>query len=626
MTETEPEPSAAALGRALLACRLDRGLTQEELADEAGLSVRTIRGLERSRVVPRRTTIGLLADALKLEPETRSHLDALLRASRVPRQARRADAWPQWSPTADGAPGEDAPAACRPAQLPHDLASFVGRQVELARLCALAEEAAHGTRICVLDGPGGVGKTALVVRLGHAAADRFPDGQLYIDLHGFHPGQPPVAAAAALGAFLRALGGDEARVPADADERAAQFRSALADKRVLIILDNAASAEQVKPLLPGRSNCLVMVTTRSHLVGLAIWAHARLSLRSLSAESVEQHRGTALLLPASADSVPTRSPHWYLAAAVAAGHRIAPRRYSGPLGEAPAERELPRFVSHLDAASWCDKESANLVAATRNAATAGDYATAWQIPWALLPYFDLRKAWDTWRCTHEIGLASARVSGDRFGEAAMLTGLGLVHYYPRRFAEATECYERAGRLWREAGDSWGEATILNALGNVHLEQRDLGGAIDRYRSALKINRVNDDRHAEGVVLNNLAETHCELGAFDRALEYASAAITVNRGTGYRRMEAFSLCHLARALAATGSLDDAISRFCEAIDVSSVIGDRQVEAWAFDYLGGVLAAAGQASEARLHWIRAIDLFDDLGDPQAADVRERLVHLR
>jgi len=784
MSETGPEPPAVTVGGALRACRLDRGLTQEELAESAGLSVRAIRDLERARAVPRRRTVELLARALKLDQDTWKHLDGAVRASRVSRRTQNPDAagLPPQPPVAHYSPAERAPAAYRPAQLPHDVVDFVGRQVELGRLRALADEAAAGstpgTRICVLDGPGGVGKTALAVHLGHAVADRFPDGQLYIDLCGFHPDQPPVSSTAALGAFLRAAGVDAARVPVDPDERAAMFRSVLAGKRVLIVLDNAASARQVRALLPGRASCLALVTSRSRLADLVardgavritleafshrvavelltsvigpdrvcedpeaadrlarssgylplalrmtaehVLAHDRLPLRALAAELSREHRrtdplsddddapvrwvitwsrqsldsGAARLFrvlgadpglditpPAAAaladrpqgrvrqllDELTSRNlladdgggryrlhdltrvyttdhagpgvaqsaaerelaarrlTRWYLAAAVAADRMIAPRRHRGPLDAVTSEHELPQFESHQDATAWCDRESANLVGATRHAAAAGDHATAWQIPWALLSYFDLRKAWDEWLWTHEIGLASARASGDRFGEAAILTGLGHAHYYPRRFADATDCYRRAGRLWREIGDRRGEAAILNAVGNVHLEQRDLDQALDHYRDALRIDRAIGDRHGEGVVLNNLAETHCELGAFDRALDYASAALAASRETGYRRIEAFSLCHLARALAATGSLGEALARFDDAIAVSSRAGDRQVEAWAFDYLGRALASAGRGTEARRHWDRAVDLFAQLGDPQAIDVRERLAAL-
>lgn len=121
--------------------------------------------------------------------------------------------------------------------------------------------------ISAIAGTGGVGKTALAVHWAHRVADQFPDGQLYINLRGYHA-EPPVGPADALAAFLRSLGIPGPDVPADDDERAARYRSLLAERRTLIVLDNASSVEQVRPLLPGSPGCMVVVTSRDTLAGL----------------------------------------------------------------------------------------------------------------------------------------------------------------------------------------------------------------------------------------------------------------------------------------------------------------------------------------------------------------------
>ena len=163
-----------------------------------------------------------------------------------------------------------------PAQLPHDVPGFTGRELELAALASIAagqENAA--VVISAIDGIAGVGKTALAVHFAHRVAAGFPDGQLFVNLRGFDPDQPPLAPADVLAGFVRALGADSSQAPRDLDELAAVYRSLLNGRRVLVVLDNAASAGQVRPLLPGMAGCLAIVTSRNTLSGLAARDGAR---------------------------------------------------------------------------------------------------------------------------------------------------------------------------------------------------------------------------------------------------------------------------------------------------------------------------------------------------------------
>lgn len=164
----------------------------------------------------------------------------------------------------------EAATVVRPAQLPADLSSFVGRATELDRLLAvLADGSAPATVvISAIDGMAGIGKTTLAVHAAHRLATRFPDGQLFIDLHGYTQGVAPVSPADALDRMLRALGIAGLKIPRELDERAAMLRSVLAGRRVLLVLDNAATEAQVRPLLPGTAGCLVLVTSRHRLIGL----------------------------------------------------------------------------------------------------------------------------------------------------------------------------------------------------------------------------------------------------------------------------------------------------------------------------------------------------------------------
>jgi DNA-binding SARP family transcriptional activator len=153
-----------------------------------------------------------------------------------------------------------------PRELPPDATDFTGRTAELSRLDSMSSGAdAASPVLAVITGTAGAGKTALAVHFGRLAAGRFPDGQLFIDLRG-HAEAEPMPPGEALRRFLRALGVREP--PGDTDEATALYRSLLAGRRMLILLDNAASASQVRPLLPGAVGCLVLVTSRSQLPGL----------------------------------------------------------------------------------------------------------------------------------------------------------------------------------------------------------------------------------------------------------------------------------------------------------------------------------------------------------------------
>ncbi len=166
-----------------------------------------------------------------------------------------------------------------PAQLPRALPDFVGRDAEIDRLTGLlADDGERGTAavdIVALAGTAGVGKTSLAVAWAHRIRDRYPDGQLYVNLRGFEPGGQALEPVKALRGFLDAFGVRMEQVPAGEDEQSALYRSVLAGRRVLIVLDNARDSAQVRPLLPGSPGSLVVVTSRDRLVGLVAVDGAR---------------------------------------------------------------------------------------------------------------------------------------------------------------------------------------------------------------------------------------------------------------------------------------------------------------------------------------------------------------
>jgi len=183
---------------------------------------------------------------------------------------------------ARAAPKAVTPPAVRPRQLPPAIASFTGREQELAELERLlgrpAPEAA--TTIVAINGPAGVGKSALANRAAHRLAAHFPDGQLYVDLQGEAGGLAPLDTGEVLGRFLRALGADGRHLPVQREERAGLLRSLLAERRLLVMLDNAATAAQVRLLLPASATCAALITSRRHLAELDGVVHLRLDLLS----------------------------------------------------------------------------------------------------------------------------------------------------------------------------------------------------------------------------------------------------------------------------------------------------------------------------------------------------------
>jgi tetratricopeptide (TPR) repeat protein/transcriptional regulator with XRE-family HTH domain len=231
--------------------RVKAGLTQEELAATAGLSPRAISDLERGMVTtPHKDTVRLLADALQLDGPVRVEFEAAARGGVTPGQA-----------TAQGVV-----AATR--TLPRDIASFTGRRYELQELADTAAGAGGVVSIHAIGGMAGIGKTAFAVHAAHALAARFPGGQIFLPLHGHTPGRQPVSPADALASLLLTIGVPAGEIPADHEARTGLWRDRVAGRQLLLVLDDAAASDQVRPLLPGAGGSLVLVTSRRRLTAL----------------------------------------------------------------------------------------------------------------------------------------------------------------------------------------------------------------------------------------------------------------------------------------------------------------------------------------------------------------------
>jgi hypothetical protein len=161
-----------------------------------------------------------------------------------------------------------AAAAAAMRSLPRDVAAFTGRHRELDQLMKATVTAGGVVGIHAIGGMAGVGKTAFAVHAAHHLAGRFPAGQIFLQLHGHTPGRAPVDPAGALASLLLAVGVPAGQVPDGLEERAALWRDRVAGKQLLLVLDDAAGSEQVRPLLPGAGGSLVLVTSRRHLSAL----------------------------------------------------------------------------------------------------------------------------------------------------------------------------------------------------------------------------------------------------------------------------------------------------------------------------------------------------------------------
>jgi len=242
-----------------------------------------------------------------------------------------------------------------PRQLPQQARGFTGRTRELRTLTELVgrpEDVTGSTIISMITGTAGVGKSALAVRWAHEVAGNFPDGQLFVNLRGYDPDQP-MPAADALAGFLRALGVPGQHIPLDVDERAALYRSLLVGRRMLVVLDNARSADQVRPLLPSAPTCAVVVTSRDALAGLV----ARDGALRLELDLLPLHDAVSLMraligarvdaVPAAAQALAQRCSSLPLALRVAAEWVAA--RPGVPLADLADELAGQRRLDLLDA-------------------------------------------------------------------------------------------------------------------------------------------------------------------------------------------------------------------------------------------------------------------------------------
>jgi tetratricopeptide (TPR) repeat protein/DNA-binding XRE family transcriptional regulator len=614
-------------------------LTQEELADRAGLNVRTIRRWESNGALrrPQSTSLRQLAAALDLTPRDRA---LLFTAARNATSLVTLDGPTGRQPTFTA--GDRPPAGTVvPRQLPADIDGFVGRTTELITLNhLLGNHEEPGSRpmvVTAVTGTAGVGKTALAVHWAHTVSHHFPDGQLYVDLRGYHPSTTMETADAVRG-FLDALGVPPARVPNTPDAQAALYRSIVTGKRLLVVLDNARDSEHVRPLLPGSATCLALTTSRDQLTSLIATNAARpLVLDLLEPEEAREllaHRLTPHQVAAesrAADQIIASCARLPLALAIAAARASSSPRVS--LGTLAAQLRQAR--SGLDALAVGD------------------------------PYADTRAVF-SWSYR---GLSSAaarlfRLLGLYYGpDIAVSAAASLASLPVQRTRTLLAELCRAHLLTEHRSGRYTFHDLLRAYAAELAHDVD-GGSVrsalhraldhDLHTAHAAATLINPDREPirvpealVGVVVGELAdheqamswlsdEYTTLLAAVDRASNIGldthawqlawslsdflnwrgqwrvwrttcHTALEAARRLGDRAGQAHTHRNLAGAYLYMDQLEDAYTHLREALELYEQLEDRIGEARTHYNLGRLFASQNRHIEARQHTQRALDLY-------------------
>jgi tetratricopeptide (TPR) repeat protein len=621
-----------------------------------------------------------------------------------------------------------------------------------------------------------VGKTALAIHWAHEVADRFPDGQLYADLRGWGSSADPVPAADVLTRFLDALGVRAEQVPADTGARQDLYRSLLASKRMLIVLDNARDAAQVRPLLPGGRSCAVLVTSRSQLASLvaaegahplpldvltAAEARQLLTLRlgqdrvaaepDAAVELVElcARLPLALAIAASRAALHPSMPIAALACELRdAGGRLAvldagdgvsvqavfswsyqhlpdPARrmfrllglHPGPdisvaaatslagtgSGQAGAllgqlteaslltEHVPGRFCFHdllrgyaaqcaqaedgqraaiqrtadhylysahaadlmlrkrpakirpapaapgvtpeqpgdyRQALAWFESEQHVLTAVVEQAISTGLDTHGWQLPLALVGFYDCTGHNDSSLAIQQAALGAAHRLDDHEAQAQIQHSIGTTCLRMGALEDAERHHRQALHLCEKLGDQAGQAHAHLGLCTKHDIQGRYRDALSHASIAVALSQSTGDQLVKAAALNNLGWSHTRLGDYQQALPYCRQAIAMLREAGeagdqYLQAHAWdSLGYTHHQLAQHA---EAVSSYEQALALFRLVGDRFCEAAILDHLGDAHQADGKPELARHAWQQAVAVLEERCHQHAREIRGKLQQL-
>jgi DNA-binding SARP family transcriptional activator len=507
-------------------------------------------------------------------------------------------------------PAEPAPS---PAQLPPEPAGFVGRTVELDWLRALlpGESPADGqvprsSSIALITGTAGVGKTTLAIRFARQAGPLFPDGQLYVNLRGFDPAGAPMRPGTALQWFFDALGVRAVNVPSAIEAQSALLRTLLDGKRMLLLLDNARDADQVRPLLPGSPGCLVLVTSRSQLTGLVVEGARPLALDVLdareAAELVASRLGAERALDESAAvaAIVEHAAGLPLALSVTCARAVA----------RPALRLADLAAELADARGRLD------------ALRTGEETT------------DLRAvfSWSADKLSDQAARMFQLLGLHRGPDISAAAAASLAGVTPAAARTALAELTRASLLTEDAAGRFGCHDLLRAyaaeLAADTLSAAEPDLAIQRlldhyvrtaYAAAARLyparGEVRLPLPPDGVVV----ETFSGPDAYEAALAWFSAEYRVLHNVveqaaaqGYDEYCWKLACEWAPLLKRRGELHELLTVQSMALLAAGRLGDPHALAHVHHELGSVSARLGEYTSAEVHMRQALDLFTDLGD--------------
>ncbi|CAM3566740.1 BTAD domain-containing putative transcriptional regulator [Stackebrandtia soli] len=563
-----------------------------------------------------------------------------------------------------------------PAQLPPDVSSLIGRDDLLDDLFKTVDDA-PGTAptVVVIDGMPGVGKTALAVRFGHRLASRYPDGRLHVDLRGYTDGADPVPADRAAHQMLRALGVPDDGIPIAPDERIALWRSRTADRRLLILLDNAADDAQLEPLIPASGRALVLATSRRPLtmsgdfIGLTVPPLTTAATVGLFTEIVGAYRvtsdghplrdvatatgGLPLAVRILANRLRQR-PQWTIGRLL---ERHRPERTTAPPLETAVENAFALSYRHLTptqrrvfrllALHPGDDFSATVAAALADLEpTEAALSVETLVDCRLLesPRYDRYTFHDLLRSYARERLHAEETEDDRRAARTRLldhyrhaAGAAMDRYAPNeraRWAGIPEASPKANFETSEEATTWAEAERRNLVAVValaanggwpeHANQLSLclfrylhsgayaTEALSIHGNALEAMRRTGDRNAQGKALNDLGATYMVLGDYPSAARHYAQAVELFRATGNRLSESAVLTNQGSVLVILGRPAEAVAGQEKAAAILAEEGMPGNASRCFRNLASTCVALDRADDAIRHTLTALRMAQEGSD--------------